>query len=183
MKTLEELFLSELADIYDAERCIVAALPKMARAASGEELKQTLLVSLDVAKDHVTKVEQVFRCFDTKARGQSCKAARGILEEADAMMIEFQESPVIDIALIAAAQKLEHHAIASYWCLHAWASALGNTDAAGLLLEILEEEKATNSELSAVALAGSNEDALTGDEEEYETEVSSRRKRSVVSAN
>ncbi len=166
MKTLEDLFLNELADIYDAERRIVKALPKMADAATCEELQQALLAHLEETKGHVTKVERVFECFGQEARGKTCKATMGLLEEGAEIAAEFDGSPALDAALISAAQKVEHYKIASYGCLHTWAGVLGNHDAADLLQRILEEEKAANMALTALALTGSNEEALGEDAEE-----------------
>jgi ferritin-like metal-binding protein YciE len=160
MKTLKDLFLEELADMYDAETRIVKALPKMAAAATCEKLKETILTHLKETEGHVTKIEQVFQSFDEKAKGMTCKATVGLLEEGDALAADFKGSPAINAALIAAAQKVEHHEMASYGCLHEWAGLLGNREAAGLLQEILEEEIGANETLNKLALAGSNKEAL-----------------------
>ena len=160
MKTLQNLFLGELADIYDAEHRLVKALPKMAKAATCTHLKDAILAHLEETKGHVTKVEQVFECFDEKAKGKTCKATVGLLEEGDEIAEEYADSPAINAALIAAAQKVEHYEIASYGCLHAWAVRLGNDKAAEILQEILDEEKAANNSLSELALERSNDEAL-----------------------
>ncbi len=160
MKTLQNLFLGELADIYDAEQRLVKALPKMAKAATCTHLREALLAHLEETKGHVTKVEQIFECFDHKAKGKTCKATVGLLEEGDEIAEEYAGSPAINAALIAAAQKVEHYEIASYGCLHEWAGRLGNQKAADLLEEILDEEKTANASLTELALTRSNDEAL-----------------------
>ena len=165
MKTLKDLFIDELQDMYDAEQRIAKALPKMAKAATCEELKGAVLSHLEETKGHVTKLEQVFGCFDEKPKAKTCEATKGLLEEGDAIAAEFKGSPAINAALISAAQKVEHYEMASYGCLHEWAELLGNDDAAGLLREILEEEKAANDSLTELARASSNEEALGEDDE------------------
>jgi ferritin-like metal-binding protein YciE len=160
MKTLKELFLNDLADIYDAEQRIAKALPKMAKAASSEELKSAILAHLEETEGHVTKVAQVFECFDEKAKRKTCKATIGLLEEGEEILEEFKGSPAIDAALIAAAQKVEHYEMAAYGCLHQWAGLLGQSDACDLLQEILDEEKAADQTLTELANSRSNEEAL-----------------------
>ena len=160
MKTLKVLFLDELADMYDAERRIVKALPKMAKAATCPDLKAAIQSHLKETEGHVKKLEQVFRSFDEKAKGKTCEATVGLLEEGDEIAAEFKGSPAINAALISAAQKVEHYEIASYGCLHEWAGLLGNTEAASLLEKILGEEKTANEKLTGLARAGNNEEAL-----------------------
>ncbi len=160
MKTLQDLFLGELADIYDAEQRLVKALPKMANAATCTHLKEAILVHLEETKGHVTKVEKIFECFEVKAKGKTCKATVGLLEEGDEIAAEYEGSPAINAALIAAAQKVEHYEIASYGCLHEWAGQLGNQEAAELLEEILDEEKAANASLTDLAVTRSNDEAM-----------------------
>jgi ferritin-like metal-binding protein YciE len=160
MKTLKDLFMDELADRYDAERRMVKALPKMAKAATCPDLKAAIQSHLKESEGHVTKLDQVFRCFDQKAKGKTCEAIVGLLEEGDEIAAEFKGSPAINAALISAAQKVEHYEIASYGCLHEWAGLLGNEEAASLLEEILDEEKAANEKLTELARASSNEEAL-----------------------
>ena len=162
MKTLKVLFLDEVADMYDAERRIVKALPKMAKAATCDKLKKAILAHLKETEGHVTKLYQVFQSFDEKARGKTCEATVGLLKEGDEIAADFKGSPAINAALISAAQKVEHYEMASYGCLHEWAGLLGNKEAAGLLQEILEQEKAANETLTGLARTGSNEEALSG---------------------
>jgi ferritin-like metal-binding protein YciE len=176
MKTLRDLFLDELADMYDAERRIVKALPKMAKAATCPKLKKVILAHLKETEGHVTKLEQVFRSFDQTAKGKTCKATVGLLEEGDEIAADFNGSEAINAALISAAQKVEHHEMASYGCLHEWAGLLGNKQAASLLEEILDEEKAANDKLTNLARGGSNQEALyEGDEKESAGEASDDR--------
>ena len=166
MKTLKDLFLNQLADMYDAERRIVKALPKMATAATCDKLRKAIQFHLKETQGHVTKLEQVFQLFDVKAKGQTCKATVGLLEEGDEIAADFKGSPTINAALISAAQKVEHHEMAAYGCLHEWAGLLGNKEAAGLLQEILDQEKAANESLTAQARASSNEEALEESDEQ-----------------
>jgi ferritin-like metal-binding protein YciE len=125
MKTLKDLFLNELADMYDAERRTVKALPKMASDATWEKLKKAILFHLKETEGHVTKLEQVFQLFDEPAKGKTCEATVGLLKEGDEIASDFKGAPAINAALISAAQKVEHHEMASYGALHAWAGLLG----------------------------------------------------------
>jgi ferritin-like metal-binding protein YciE len=175
MKTLKDLFLDELADMYDAERRIVKALPKMSKAATCPELKAAIQSHLKETKGHVTKLEQVFQSFDQKAKGKTCEATVGLLEEGDEIATEFKGSPAINAALISAAQKVEHYEMASYGCLHEWAGLLGNEEAAGLLQEILGEEKAANETLTTLARTSSNEEALGETDEKQSADDSEDR--------
>lgn len=175
MKTLNDLFLNELADMYDAERRIVKALPKMAKAATCPDLKKAIQAHLKETEGHVKKLERVFQAFDQKAKGQTCEATVGLLEEGDEIAAEFKGSPAINAALISAAQKVEHYEMASYGCLHEWAGLLGNAEAAGLLQEILDEEKAANKSLTALARASSNQEALVEPEVDKSKELGRKR--------
>jgi ferritin-like metal-binding protein YciE len=169
-KTLTVLFLRELADMYDAETRIAKALPRMAKAAVSEDLKQAVLAHLQETKEHSTKIEEIYSLFDKKVKGKTCKATVGLLEEADEIAEEFKGSPSIDAALIAALQKVEHYEIASYGCLHAWALLLGSNDAADIIGTILDEESAANDKLNELAEFQCNIIALgeTGDEDSPE---------------
>jgi len=160
MKTLVDLFLNELADMYDAEKRLVKALPKMAKAATCPDLQAAIQSHLIETQGHVTKLEEVFEAFNKEAKGQTCEATVGLLEEGDEIAAEFKGSPAINAAIIAAAQKVEHYEIASYGCLHEWAGLLGNKRAADILEEILAQEKAANESLTKLATDGNNEAAL-----------------------
>ena len=172
MKTLRDLFLQELADMYDAERRLVKALPKMARAATCDQLKKAILAHLKETEGHVTKVEQVFQSFDKTAKGKTCEATVGLLKEGDEIAADFKGSPAINAALISVAQKVEHYEIASYGVLREWAGLLGNKRAAALLEKILEEEKAANDTLTELARDGSNKEALEDSDKKGSEETS-----------
>ena len=175
MKILKDLFLDELADMYDAERRIVKALPKMAKAATCPDLKAAIQSHLKETEGHVTKLEEVFQSFNQKAKGKTCEATVGLLEEGDEIAADFKGSPAINAALISAAQKVEHYEMASYGCLHEWAGLLGNEEAAGLLKGILGEEKAANETLTKLARASSNEEALGESDEKQSADDSEDR--------
>lgn len=165
MKTLQDLFFNELSDIYDAERRIAKALPKMVKAATSAPLKKAFELHLKQTVEHAKKVEEVFACFERKAKAKTCEATVGLLKEGEAMAETFAGSPAINAALIATAQKVEHYAIATYGCLIEWANLLGNKKAAVLLQGILADESSTNNSLTVLARASSNEDAMADAEE------------------
>jgi len=160
MKNLQTLFLAELADIYDAEKRIAKALPKMAKAATCADLKAAFTNHLEETRGHITKLEEVFACFDLKPKGETCEATIGLLQEGEDIAEEFKGSPAINAALIAAAQKVEHYEMATYGCLHEWAELLGSKRAASLLKEILKEEKGANAALNELAHTKNNAEAL-----------------------
>jgi len=164
MSKLRETFLSGLADIYDAEKQLVKALPKMAQAAENESLKAGFETHLSETKGQVERIEQVFKALGEKAEAKTCKAMQGLIAEGKEV-IEEEEG---DAALIAAAQKVEHYEIAGYGSLKTWAEVLGEDDAAELLGQTLEEEKATDEKL--------NEVAKTVNEEENEQEPAEKEK-------
>jgi ferritin-like metal-binding protein YciE len=160
MKTLKDLFLTELSDMYDAEHRIIKALPKLAKAATCEKLKQAFLSHLKETKGQVTKLEKVFQAFGKKAKGKTCEATVGLLKEGDEIAGDNKGEPTINAALISAAQKVEHYEIASYGCLHEWAQLLENQKAADFLEQILDEEKDANEKLMELARASCNNEAL-----------------------
>jgi ferritin-like metal-binding protein YciE len=179
-KTLKDLFLDELADMYDAEQRIVKALPKMAKAATCAELKSAIEVHLGETRGHVTKLEQVFRAFDMKPKGKTCEATIGLLEEGDEIAADFKGSQAINAAIISAAQKVEHYEMASYGCLHEWAGLLRNKEAAALLRSILAEEKNANDGLTKLARGSSNEEAI-GDSDQTDSLKLPERKTATLS--
>jgi ferritin-like metal-binding protein YciE len=160
MKTLKDLFLAELADMYDAEHRIIKALPKLAKAATCPNLKAAFLAHLEETKGQVTKLEKVFQSFGKTAKAKKCEATVGLLKEGDEIAADNKGESTINAALISAGQKVEHYEIASYGCLHEWAGLLGNKEAAYLIEKILDEEKAANKKLMELARASSNEEAL-----------------------
>ena len=160
MKLLKDLFLDELADMYDAERRIVKALPKLAAGATCEKLKAAFTAHLHQTEGHITKLEKVFELFGETAKGKTCEATVGLLKEGDQLAADFKGSPAINAALITAAQRVEHYEMAAYGCLHEWAGLLGHAEAAGILQSILREETAANETLKTLARGSSNQEAL-----------------------
>lgn len=173
MKTLKELFLSELADIHDAEQRIAKALLKMAKAATTADRIVAFEVQLSETEDKISKLKQVFQCFDEKPKGRTCKATVGLLEEGEEIAANFKGSPAINAALISAAQKVEHYEMASY----GWASLLEHEEAAGLLQEILDKETATNEPLSELPMNDANEKGLAEGERRKEVAPASKKSR------
>jgi ferritin-like metal-binding protein YciE len=153
MKTLEQLFLNELADMYDAEHRITKALPKLARAATCAELRSALLTHLKETEEQTSRLEQVFKLVGQKPKAKKCEATVGLLTEGADLAAENKGSPTINAAIISAAQKVEHYEIASYGCLYQWAMLLGQEKAAELLEESLDEEKQADRILTELAEA------------------------------
>jgi len=151
IKTLDDLFVHQLRDIYYAEKQIVQALPDMIEKAKDPGLKQGFEAHLGETKDHVKRLEQVFKMHGVEAKGVECPAIDGIIEEADEIVAEVGDKKVLDAALIAAAQAVEHYEITRYGTLIAWAKQLGRPDCASVLQENLEEEKAADSKLTSLA--------------------------------
>ena len=155
MKTMNDLFLHVLKDIYYAEKQILKALPKMEKAAETPQLKQALEHHRTETEGQVERLEQVFGEIDKPARGEKCEAIMGIIAEGEDV-IKKGEAEVIDAGLIAAAQAVEHYEIARYGTLIAWAEQLGLTNSVALLKKTLEEEKAADKKLTQIAEASAN---------------------------
>ena len=153
---LRDAFLDEIRDIYHAERQLLKALPKLAKAASSPDLRAAFETHLEETRGHVERLEQVFESLDEKARGKHCDGIAGIIEEGKSIMEEDFDDATMDACLIAAGQRAEHYEMAAYGTLVAWAEAMGHTDAASLLQETLEEEKAADEKLSSLAEGGIN---------------------------
>ena len=168
LDSLKKLYLEELRDLYSAETQLVKALPKMAKGASSDELKQAFESHLDQTKEHVERLNEIFDRLDEKPTGKTCKAMKGLIEEGSEMLEQEGDESVIDAGLIGAAQRVEHYEIAAYGTVRTFAKLLGEEDAAGLLQQTLDEEGETDKELSELAERIVNEQALTGDEEEKE---------------
>ncbi len=151
IKTMNDLFVHQLQDIYYAEKQLVKALPKMAGKATDKQLKQGFLTHLDETKTQVERLEQVFRMHGAEAKAVDCPAIDGIIEEADEVTGEVADKSVLDAALINAGQAAEHYEITRYGSLIAWAKQLGRNDCAGLLQKTLDEEVATDRKLTALA--------------------------------
>jgi len=160
MKTLRDLFMNELADIYDAEQRMVVALGMLEKVAAGAYLKQALRSHARETTNHTARLSKVFQLFETTARSRPCEATIGLLREVDEIVGEFSGSPVIDAAVISAAQKIEHYEIVTYGCLHAWAEQLGNKGATVILRGILDQERASDQRLTRLARGRSNQQAL-----------------------
>jgi ferritin-like metal-binding protein YciE len=150
-KTLDDLFLDTLKDIYYAERQILKALPKMASAAQSDALRAGFLEHRDQTEGHVERLQQIFEMLDKPARGKTCEAILGIIEEGKEIMSEFKNSPALDAGLISAGQAVEHYEIARYGTLKTWAEQLGRSDAAKLLQQTLDEEEETDRKLTQLA--------------------------------
>ena len=170
LDTLEKLFIEELKDIYNAEKQLTRALPRMAKAAESPELEQAFTNHLRETEGQIQRLERVFKEVGQAVRGKKCKGMEGLIEEGKEMMEEDGEPEVKDAALIASAQKVEHYEIAAYGCLRAYAELLGYTEAAQLLQQNLEEEEATDKKLNQLAEGGINEQAATVGAEEEEEE-------------
>ena len=158
-KGLEDLFLNTLKDIYYAEKQILRALPKMAKAAESEELREAFQTHRDETEGQIQRLEQVFEAIGKRAQGKTCEAIQGIIEEGKEIMADFAESEALDAGLIAAGQAVEHYEISRYGTLRTWAQELGMQDAAALLEQTLEEEKKTDKLLSELAEARVNQKA------------------------
>ena len=159
METLHDAFLDELRDAYDAEKQLLKALPKMARAAESDALRTAFETHLQETEGHVDRLERVFGTLDERVRGKHCDGMAGIIEEGKSVMEEDFEGTTLDACLIASAQRAEHYEMAAYGTLVAWARAMGHGDAAGLLQQILDEEKATDEKLTTLAEGGINQEA------------------------
>lgn len=150
-QTLETLFQQELQDIYDAENRLVKALPKMAKAATTPELQDAFEEHLQATKGHVDRLKQVFEMFGFPAKAKTCAGMKGLVEEGEETIGEIGGSTLGDAAIIGAAQRVEHYEIAAYGCVRTYANLLGETDAAKLLEQTLEEEKETDQKLTKLA--------------------------------
>ena len=158
-KQLDELFHDTLKDIYYAEKKILAALPKMAKAAQSEDLSAAFEKHHGETEEQVARLEQVFELIEQKPQGKKCAAIEGILEEGQEIMKEYKGSPALDAGLLAAAQAVEHYEISRYGTLRTWAEELGLKDAAKLLQETLDEEEATDQALTEIAETVVNQEA------------------------
>lgn len=158
-KQLNDLFHDSLKDIYFAEKKILVALPKMAKAAQSEELSAAFEKHEMETEGQVERLEQVFALIDETPRGKNCPAILGIIEEGKEIMDEYKDSPALDAGLLSAAQSVEHYEISRYGALIAWANELGLTEAVPLLEATLEEEKATDEALTQLAEAVINQKA------------------------
>ena len=150
-KALDDLFYETLKDVYFAERQILKALPKLAKATQSDSLKQAFLHHRDETEGHIERLQQVFEMFGRRAQGKTCEAIKGILEEGEEIIEDFKGGAALDAGLVASAQAVEHYEIARYGALKSWAQQLDLKEAAALLDQTLEEEKKTDALLTKLA--------------------------------
>lgn len=159
-KTLDDLFLDTLKDIYYAERKILKALPKMARGAQAQPLKAAFEKHREETEGHVERLQQIFELLGKRAQGKTCPAIDGILEEGEEILEEYKDTPALDAGLVSAAQAVEHYEITRYGTLKRWAQMLGMKDAEKLLDATLKEESKTDSDLTTFADSSANQKAM-----------------------
>jgi len=178
--TLHDAFLDELKDSYDAEKQLTKALPKMAKAASTPRLRAAFETHLKETEGHIKRLEQVFASLNERAKGKHCDGVAGIIEEGKSVMAEDFDETTMDACLIAAGQRAEHYEMAAYGTLVAWANAMGHGQAAQLLQRNLDEEKAADEKLTALAEGGINQEAAAAahPDEREEERKSARARRS-----
>ncbi|MEO8070331.1 MAG: ferritin-like domain-containing protein [Acidobacteriota bacterium] len=170
LNTLQDLFEDELRDVYDAEKQIIKALPKVIKAATSEDLRTALSSHLEETRGQVTRLEAVFASLDLKPKGKHCSGMEGILKEAADLLEEDGHEAVLDAGFIAGAQRVEHYEITAYGSLIAWAKHLGHSEAANLLKQNENEEKAADVKLTKLAEAKINAAAAAAREEDEEDE-------------
>jgi ferritin-like metal-binding protein YciE len=166
--TLHDAFLDELRDTYDAEKQLTKALPRLAKAANSPDLRAAFEEHLEETRVHVDRLERVFESLDETARGKRCDGIAGIIEEGKAIMDEDFDDATMDACLIAAGQRAEHYEMAAYGTLVAWAENMGHREAADLLQQTLDEEKAADEKLTSLAEGGINQEAADAAHPEQE---------------
>jgi len=168
--TLYDAFIDELQDAYDAEKQLIKALPKLAKAATSPDLRAAFEGHLEETREQVARLERAFASLDEPVKGKHCDGIEGIIKEGAAVMDEDFEGSTMDACLIGAGQRAEHYEMAAYGTLIAWATAMGHEEAAQLLQQNLDEEKAADQKLSALAEDGINEEAAAGAEQDENDE-------------
>jgi ferritin-like metal-binding protein YciE len=163
VKTMDDLFVATLKDIYYAEKQILKALPTMVKKANGEELKEALETHRQETQGQVDRLDKVFKMLDVPARGKKCEAIEGIIDEAKEHMSEIKDERVLDAGMISSAQAVEHYEICRYGTLIEWAKDLGHNDAITLLQQNLDEEKNADRLLSQIAKSSSNQKAVAAE--------------------
>jgi ferritin-like metal-binding protein YciE len=158
-KTLNDLFLDGLKDIYHAEKQVLRALPKMARAVNNDQLRQSLEQHREETNGQIERLERLFELVEKRASGKPCQAMQGLIEEGQEHLEEYKDSPALDAAIIAANQGIEHYEIARYGTMRTWAQQLGMTEAVQLIEQTLEEEKKTDQLLTQMAEQSANQEA------------------------
>jgi len=159
LESLKDLYLEQLKDLYSAETQIVDALPRMAEAANSADLRKAFNDHLRQTEEHVRRLERIFQDLQESPKGHTCEGMKGLLKEGSEMVKMKGEPSVLDAGLIAAAQRVEHYEIAGYGCVRAFATLLGNEEAARVLEETLKEEKETDERLTELAMSEINEEA------------------------
>jgi ferritin-like metal-binding protein YciE len=170
LETLQDLFLNEIKDIYHGEKQLLEALPRMAKAAESPDLQAAFTKHLGETKGHVKRLEQILQSLGERVVGKRCKGMEGLVEEGKDIMEEEGEEAVLDAALIASAQKVEHYEIAAYGCLITYAGLLGDRNAEKLLKQTLSEEEETDKALTALGESGINQAAVAAGGSEGEEE-------------
>ncbi len=174
--SLQELYVDELKDLYDAENQIIKALPKMIDAASSEELQSALSEHLEITREQARRIEQIFETMGEKLKAEKCKGMEGLIKEGSDIISEDMDENVKDAAIISAAQKVEHYEMAGYGTVRTWAGLLGQDEAEELLQQTLDEEKEADEKLNGLA-EQINVQAEAGGSEEAEEERASTQRR------
>lgn len=178
INSLRELYVDQLRDLYDAENQLIKALPKMAKEATSDELRQGIEEHLEQTRGHAERLEQIFEQLGEKPKGKKCKGMQGVIEEGSEVLKEDMEEDTKDAAIIAAAQRVEHYEIAGYGTARTYANLLDENEAAELLEETLDEEKETDQKLTELAEEINLEAAEGGEEEAGDEETRPSRARS-----
>jgi ferritin-like metal-binding protein YciE len=160
IESMEDLFLEQVQDLYDAEKRLVKALPKMAEASTSQSLSQAFQAHLMETEGHVTRLESIFRMLGQEPKSHTCDAMKGLISEGEDMVSDIDESPLRDAGLIASANRVEHYEIAAYGSARTFAETLGLREAASLLEQTLQEEKKADQKLTQLAESMVNEEAL-----------------------
>jgi ferritin-like metal-binding protein YciE len=179
MDSLEDLLKDEIKDIYDAEKQLTRALPKLIKKATADDLKSALSAHLKETERHISRLEQVFKLMDMPVRGKKCEGMQHLIAEGSEMIAECEEDGTRDALIIAAAQKCEHYEICSYGTIRVWANLLNHTDAGAIFEDTLEEEKNADLKLTNIAEAFVNEEAAEEGDDEIK-QVSTRSRRPVA---
>jgi len=175
--TLSDLYVEELRDLYNAERQILKALPKIIKAASHDELKQALESHRQQTEGHVTRLEQIFEDLGKNAKGKTCHGMEGVLAEGAELIEEEPQAQVLDAGIIAAAQRVEHYEIAAYGSVRTWAEQLGHNHHVALLEQTLDEEKEADDKLTELATQSINEEAADAEVERERASNADRTER------
>src|SRR5688572_8913856 len=177
MELMEDFYIEELKDIFNAEKQLVKALPRMAEAATAPELRESFETHLKETEEQIKRLKKIFRRLEEPAKGKKCKAMAGLIKEAEEFLAEDAVEEIVDVGLITAAQKVEHYEIATYGCLATYAKLLGLEEDKQLLGQTLQEEKATDGKLTILAeslnMEAAEGELPGGDEEGEEDETES----------